>query len=264
MRGQNATLVNGFSCLGWLWVLTPSYYPHLPQQASQECFLQGGSCTHCHSSCLSLPAGRLQQAETCQLQGWLLAQFQKPGPPSSPRGSGFLRLLRSSATPWAGRPGTCNRKLTQAHCCSWVCWVIKPVAFLLWFLEKDLGSNPIFFTLGKWWELSEPQSSPVKWGDDSSLRDCHKAVFPSAGNGDTELIRWHIDGALKDRESQAVLLFFFVPSSFSVILVTARRNTCSDLVCDQGLLTLANLPFSKKGFQVQRIIQLELVNTALF
>lgn len=89
-------------------------------------------------------------------------------------------------------------------------------------------------------------------------------MFPSAGNGDTELIRWHIDGALKDRESQAVLLFFFVPSSFSVILVTARRNTCSDLVCDQGLLTLANLPFSKKGFQVQRIMQLELVNTALF
>ena len=50
MRGQNATLVNGFSCLGQPWVLMPSYHPHLPQQASQECFLQGGSCTHCHSS----------------------------------------------------------------------------------------------------------------------------------------------------------------------------------------------------------------------
>lgn len=50
MRGQSATLVNGFSCLGWPWVLMPSYHPHLPQQASQECFLQGGSCTHYHSS----------------------------------------------------------------------------------------------------------------------------------------------------------------------------------------------------------------------
>lgn len=50
MRGQNATLVNGFNCLGRPWVLMPSYYAHLPQQASQECFLQGGSCTHCHSS----------------------------------------------------------------------------------------------------------------------------------------------------------------------------------------------------------------------
>lgn len=50
MRGQNATLVNGFSCLGQPWVLMPSYHPQLPQQASQECSLQGGSCTHCHSS----------------------------------------------------------------------------------------------------------------------------------------------------------------------------------------------------------------------
>lgn len=50
VRGQNATLANGFSCLGWPWVLTPSYCPHLLQQASQECFLRGGSRTHCHSS----------------------------------------------------------------------------------------------------------------------------------------------------------------------------------------------------------------------
>lgn len=42
-------LVNGFSCLGQP-ELMPSYHPHLPQQASQECFLQGGSCTCCHSS----------------------------------------------------------------------------------------------------------------------------------------------------------------------------------------------------------------------
>ena len=36
MGGQNATPVNGRGCLGQPQVLTPSYRPHVPQQASQD------------------------------------------------------------------------------------------------------------------------------------------------------------------------------------------------------------------------------------
>lgn len=42
------------------------------------------------------------------------------------------------------------------------------------------------------------------------------AVLPSAGSGDTEIIRWCVDRALKNRESQVRMLFrsqFFLSCS---------------------------------------------------
>ena len=101
------------------------------------------------------------------------------------------------------------------------------------FSRKTWVLTQFFSTLGKWWEHSEPRSSPVKWGDDSSLRDRHKTVFPSAGNGDPALIRWCIERALKDRESQAVLVFclfpfffFFSNSSYSQKKHLSRSRMC--------------------------------------
>lgn len=157
--GQNATPVDGRGCLGQLQVLTPSYRPHVPQQAGQECFLQGGSCTYCHGP---TSHGGLQREHGHQLQGCPLAQFRAAGPPSSPRGSGFLRLLRSAATPWDGWPGietvnSSNHSAApgRAGLSSLLKWDI----FLSCFLKKDLASNPTFYHLLAVWPSVNDGSS---------------------------------------------------------------------------------------------------------